>query len=677
MAFLDRSKGREARQARRFGAVAVGDRAADRATDRALGGPHAPLLRLAPRAALSLGLSWALLWLLADRFSHIDAQALANAIWLLSPSQWGQSIGLTALSFWAVGRYDAVLHRHFMTDIPERLARRAGIAAIAVSQVLGLGLISGAILRWRMLPGFTLWQATRLTTAVALSFLAGWAVVTSTTLLILPNAPFKPWAALGLALALGLAILSILAPKRTTLPFRWPNGFVMGRLVGLCATDTLTAALALYVLMPIGSDLSFSALLPAFLLALGVGLALGTPGGMGAFEVTLLALLPRTEEAGLLVAILGWRLVYYALPALAGGALALFAPPQPGDALRPPQTPLTAPAFSDQELADLPAETGLRHQGSLTLARFGGMGWLIGRQGHVLIALLDPRPPYSRRIIDTTLRGLRRLAHKEGRSFAAYKIGARTAACARTQGFVARRIGWEAWVSPSRYRISTSSRSGLRRKLRRAEAAGVVIRQPLAAQVPWPALDRFAAEWAQHHGGERGFSMGRHDRAYLTQQRLYVAWHHDRPIAYASFHTTASEWALDLMRHGKDLPDGTMHSLVQAAIDDATAQGVARLSLAAVPEGAFGPGDLVTRLIAALAPETAASGLLRFKSCFAPHWSPLYLVAPGCVGLALAGLSLWRAITRPPAIPRKIEQDDAEYGFASRPGPWHIPRKTD
>lgn len=671
MAFLDRSKGREAR---RFGTGTVDARAVGRASS---GGPQATLLRLAPRAALSLGLSWALLWLLADRLSHIDVKALGHALWLLSPLQWGQSIGFTALSFWAVGRYDDVLHRHFITGMPARLARRAGIAAIAVSQFLGLGLISGAILRWRMLPGFTLWQATRLTAAVALSFLAGWAVVTSATLLILPDAPFKAWAALGLALALGLAALSILAPKHATLPFRWPNAFVLGRLVGLCAADTLAAALALHVLMPLGSDLSFSALLPAFLLALGAGLALGTPGGMGAFEVTLLALLPRTEEADLLVAILGWRLVYYALPALAGGALALFAPPQPGDALRPSQTPLTAPAFSDQELADLPAETGLRHQGSLSLARFGGMGWLIGRQGHVLIALLDPRPLYSRRIIDTALRGLCRLAHKEGRSFAAYKIGARTAVRARAQGFVARRIGWEAWVSPGSYRISASSRSGLRRKLRRAEAAGVTIHQPPAAQAPWPALDRIAADWARAHDGERGFSMGRHDRAYLAHQRLYVAWQHDRPIAYVSFHTTASEWALDLMRHGKGLPDGTMHSLVQAAITDAAAQGVARLSLAAVPEGAFGPGDLVTRLIAALAPETAATGLLRFKSCFAPHWSPLYLVAPGHVRLALAGVSLWRAITRPPPILREIEQDDAEYGFASRPGPWHIARKTD
>ncbi len=670
MAFLGRSK---ARAAQRVDAMAAG------ATEAPLliAGLAGALRRFGPRVAVSLSLTVAFLWLLSDRLSQIDGPALSDAMWRLAPQQWLQSLGLTALSFWAVGRYDAVLHHHLMSGMPERLARRAGIAAIAVSQTLGLGLISGAILRWRMLPGFSLWQATRLTAAVALSFLAGWAVVTAMTLLILPDAPFKPWAAFGLGLALCLVGLCILGPQRSIMPFRWPNGFVLGRLVGLCAIDSLAAALALHVLLPAGSDLGFATLLPAFLLALGAGLALGTPGGMGAFEMTLLALLPGSAEPDLLVAILGWRMVYYALPALAGAGLAILGPAPSLPTARPPFGPPTGADFTGPDRAELPAETGLRHQGTLALNRVGGLGWLVGRQGHTLIALLDPRPLAAPHVIDTALRGMCRLARKEGRMFAAYKTGGRIAARARAHGLTPRRIGWEAWIVPASYRLSTSSRSGLRRKLRRAEAAGVTIRQIPAALAPWPALHRLAVDWARAHGGERGFSMGRHDRAYLGHQRLYVAWHHDRPIAYASFHTTPGEWALDLMRHGKDLPDGTMHSLVQAAIADATREGVARLSLAAVPERAFGRGDLVTRLIAALAPETVATGLLRFKSCFAPHWSPLYLIAPGSVGLLLAGLSLWRAITRPPPISRKIEQDDAEYEFASRPGPWHIAQKTD
>ena len=607
--------------------------------------PMQMLARMAPRAAVTLALTAGFLWLLADRLQRIDLSSVAGAVAQLSALQWLQAIAFTALSFWAVGRYDAVLHRHFATGIPARAARRAGIAAIAVSQTLGFGIISGAILRWRMLPGFTLLQATGLTAAVALSFLAGWAVVTSAVLVLVPEAPFRGLAALALTLLAALAGLSILGIGQSRLPFRWPNSFVLARLIGLCAVDSLAAALAFHALscQPT-SPLALAFCCPPSFWRLARALPLARPGGMGAFEVTLLALLPATAEPGLLVAILGWRIVYYVIPALLGAALAIRGPVRMGG-----QT--TVETATHPAPPDLSAETGLHHQGDLALHRLcatsGAPHWLLGPRGHVLFALFDPTPAPDRASLDHSLIALRRHARDQTRLFAVYKCGPRLAARAARLGLAVRRVGWEATLNPARYRLACSSRSGLRRKLRRAEAAGVTVQHMPADLAPWPALDCIAADWAHVHKGERGFSMGRHERRYLSQQRLYVAAQHGQPIAYASFHTSATEWTLDLMRHGSALPDGTMHSLIQAAIDDAQRLGIARLSLAAVPEAAFARGDLATRLVSALAPETAATGLLRFKSSFAPLWSPRYLVAEHRLGLVVAGLSLWRAITRP------------------------------
>lgn len=621
-----------------------------------------PTGRLAARAGISLALTLGFVWLLSDRWAQLDIAALGEAFARLRPWQWALALILTAVSFWAVGRYDAVLHRHFATGMPARPSRRAGICAIAVSQTLGLGLISGAILRWRMLPGISLWQATQLTAAVALSFLAGWAVVTAATLIALPQAPFRGWAAAVLGLASALTIVSLIAPRLPGLRIRWPNGFTLARLAGLCAIDTIAAALSFHALLPETSALTFTALLPAFLLALGAGLALGTPGGMGAFEVTLMALLPVTPEAELLATVLAWRLVYHVLPAVIGAGLAIRGPEH-----------VAPPLYAVLKLPpDRRAETGLCRQGSLEIIAVSGQLWLAGRRGHTLTAMLDPMGSQAPKFLDNALRGLFQLARNEGRMPAIYKAGARLAVRARLCGLAIRRTGWEAWIAPQGYRLSSSSRSGLRRKLRRAEAAGVTVRVCPAAAVPWEALDRIAADWAECHGGERGFSMGRYDRGLLESQRLYVAWADGHPIAFASFHIAPQEWALDLMRHGSALPDGTMHSLIQAAIEDAAKAGLARLSLAAVPDAAFGCPDLAARLIVAVAPQAAATGLYRFKACFAPQWSPLYLIAPNRFGLALVGLSLWRAIARPEPIMPQIERDHAEYGFASDPNPWHI-----
>lgn len=582
---------------------------------------------------------------------------LAGALAQISAPQWLTAAGFTAVSFWAVGQYDAVLHRHFATGIPAPLARRAGVSAIAVSQTLGFGLISGALLRWHMLPGVSLWQATRLTAAVAASFLAGWAVVTAGVLLILPQAPFKPAALAVLAGAGLLAALSLVAPQRR---FRWPNGLTLSRLLALCAVDSLAAALAFHALCP--GEIGLQPLLPAFLLALGAGLISGTPGGMGAFEVTLISLLPGADHPGVYAAVLAWRMVYYAGPALLGAGLALL--------------PAKVNARADPSLPLLPkghrAEIGLRHQGQLRLERIGTSSWLAGRSGHFLVGLLAPLGAANATALGQSLQDLSCQAQAENRLPLVYKAPARLAAQARRQGLTLRRIGWEAVLHPATYRLAASCRAGLRRKLRRAEAAGVSVHFCPTDAVPWACLDRIAAGWVRQHGAERGFSMGRFERAYLSRQRLYIAWASDRPVAFASFHTAPQEWALDLMRHGADLPDGTMHSLIQKALEDAAAAGVARLSLAAIADGAVTRGDLASRLIGCLAPETTAPGLYRFKSTFAPQWRPLYLIAPSRAALVLGGVALWRAITRPAPIMPEIERDDADYAFASAPAAWHI-----
>ena len=649
---------------------------------------QAPLGRLMLRAALSLAAMAGLIWLLADRWAQIDTKALTTAFAGLGLGQWGIALALTALSFWAVGRYDTVIHRHFLSTYPDKIARRAGICAIAVSQTLGLGLISGAILRWRLLPNSSLWQATRLTAAVALTFLAGWAVVTSLVLLALPAAPFRGWAALGLQLALVLTGLCLVAPRRSWWRFRWPNGFTLARLLGLCAVDTLAAAGAFYVLLPPGQELAFQTLLPAFLLALGAGLALGTPGGMGAFEVTLLALLPAAQETDLLTAVLAWRLVYYALPAVLGAGFALRGP---GPCILPPRLAPRLPALPR-------AEAGLCHQGNLKVSLIAGQAWLTGRRGHTLIGVLDPMGRRDRVNLDHALRGLHRIARNEGRLPVAYKISARLAARARRMGLTVRRIGSEAWVTPQTFCLTSPSRAGLRRKLRRAETAGVLVVACDPATAPWADLDRIAADWADHHQGERGFSMGQYDQTYLRHQRLYIAVLDGVPIAFISLHSAAKEWALDLMRHTKTMPDGTMHSLIVTAIRDAATAGINRLSLAAAPEAAFHQSrgdvdpagsarlagqkipdqhDLVCRLMATFAPQTSAKGLYRFKASFAPRWTPLYLAVPGRTGLVIAGLSLWRAICRPPPLSRHGHPSHSlssvrEYGFTSAATSWHI-----
>ncbi len=599
------------------------------------------LRRHGARAALSLVVCVLLVWLLMGRLSSIKPAEVALAFASLPAESWLLASLATMISFWAVGHYDAVIHRHFATQLPEPRVRLAGICAIAVSQMIGLGVICGAVLRWRMLPEIGPWPAARLTLAVALSFLGAWAMVTALVLTLLPGAPFKLAAGAMLAGGLALTALSIYAPRLGELRFRWPNALTLGRLFALCVVDTFAAALAFCLLCPPGVDLPFAILLPAFLLALGAGLVSGAPGGMGAFEITLLALLPTQPQPELLAAILAWRIVYFALPAIFGAGLAIHGP-RPATAFRTaPDARMVASAVH--------AESQLLRQGAHHLiGEAEASAWVAGRTSHCLIGFFAPLGSVAQARGGLDL--LERQARGEGRLAMIYKAPARQAILARSKGYQVLPLAREAVISLASYDLSSPSRSGLRRKLRRAEAAGVCILGPesFAVRAPdWPALDRIAADWAASHGGERGFSMGRYERRYVAGQRLFIACLNDQPLAFVSFHAGPREWVLDLMRHGEDLPDGTMHLLIQTAIEAAKAGGLPRLSLAAVHEPAFADATaLVPRLLAHLG-AGAAPGLARFKSSFAPRWERRYLCLPSRAALPLAAYEIAQAIHRP------------------------------
>ncbi len=606
------------------------------------------------RLLAMLGLGGLCAGLLAARLAEVEAAALWQSLAAMHPVRVILALALSAISLAAAGRYDAVLHRHLQTGIPGDEARRAGIAAIAVSQMLGLGVISGAILRWRMLPTLDLRQAAALTAAVAGSFLAAWAVLTAAVVALSPGAAGKGWAALVLLVAFGLAALSLMAPRGRFAPRRWPNALTLGRLLGLCAVDMLAAAAALAVLLP---GASIVALLPAFLLAFGAGLLAATPGGMGAFEVTLLALMPGVAPTELLAAVLVWRLVYHALPALGGAVLAIRGPGAGLDSHRATNVPANAPYTGRAEL-------GLAAQGEHRwLAAGAGAAWLAGRSPHLLIGLLAPA---GRTEPAQALTALARAAAAEERRPAVYKADARLACAARRLHWQTLRIASEAVIAPQQWQLSTPACAGLRRKLRKATAAGVSLAPAAApgARLPWAALDRIAADWARAHRGERGFSMGRYTRGYLSGQRVYLACQSGQVIAFASFHQRRHEWVLDLMRHGAGVPDGTMQALVARAIEDARALGLPRLSLAAVP--ALRPrGWLMGRFRA------HGDGLARFKSAFAPRWEPRYLLAPDRASLALACAEIARAVHAPPPLaPQRIDDHHAENEFATIPAPW-------
>ncbi|MCO6382324.1 bifunctional lysylphosphatidylglycerol flippase/synthetase MprF [Oceanicola sp. 502str15] len=670
---------------------------------------QAGLGRLVLRQGLPILGVLALLPVLAGWLQGLDLAAGWAQLSDLPGNRWVGALCMTAVSFWALGRYDQAIHRWLATGQNEDAVQGAGVTAIAVSQSTGFGLIIGALLRWRMLPGLGLARALGVTAAVALSFLAGWGLFTSLCLLVLPSAfPFAE--VVGLAgLCLGGFILALcLWPPYwgglSRLP-RLPSIWLATRITLFAALDCAAAALAFWLLLPPGAELAYLTLLPAFLLALGAGIMGGTPGGAGPFEATLLVLLAQVDGAALSCAILGFRLVYYALPA-GLGLLAAAAGPMRGLAtLRQERRERATcrPTFHRAGNPPSPdlgwhlatarrAESGLIRQGELgwLQAPDASGGWAAGPTGSALVALGAPFGPWGER--RHWLAALQAEAKARGLAPVIYKAGPRLAATARRAGFRLLPVAEEAVLEPATFSIDSPDHRQLRRKLRRAEKAGIEITREVGPPSPAIATEmaEVSAAWEASRGGARGFSMGRFCPVYIGHQHRYVARHQGRILGFATFHVSTREWVLDLMRTRPDdggssqgAPDGTMHALVLRAIEDAAARGCRRFSLAAVPLSASTDGNaegetagepaLFTLLRRKLDTATGGSGLRQFKACFAPRWERLYLTAPTRLALAFAAVDIARRI----AHPRPLPALGPEHAAPEQHAPRHLPERPD
>ncbi len=627
------------------------------------------LRKLLARQLLPLGFAITIMALLWDQLEGLDVAYIRASLQTVQPHQWLLAALLTAVSFWAVGRYDRVVHRLIGTQTPSRDAQLSGVTAIALSQTVGFGVISSALVRWRMVPDLSLFQALRISMIVALSFLSAWAVVTALALLFIPlHLPETAWISLISWAALSGATLFItLSLWRPTWMARFnvPSLRAMAAFVGLAALDTIAAGAALWAVLPENCSIALLPLIAAYLVALGVGLISGTPGGVGPFEVTLLALLPHLDQEPVLAAILAFRAVYYAVPAVIAAAVTLRGPraARPGQniteegALTPISNAPQLPGHLRHAVIAAPrGEAALLRQGNLsafapipsrkttpkTDLAMHGMGKLSAQS---LILLSDPFQPAGDPV--KYLQSARTYAAANYRSPFLYKISARFAAKARAQGWKTLAIAREAWITPAEFSTEGPSRRQLRRKLRQAEKAGITATLG-GSNLPIDDMQTIADLWRSKRGGERGFSMGVWNPATLPYAQVVLAYQHAQLIGFITLHKNGQEQVLDLMRMHPKAPDGTMHLLVCAALKQAAKETCPRLSLAAVP---LGEQESEPRVFHHLRNQldqiSGAAGLRQFKTCFDPNWETLYAASPTRSGLVLGAMDVMREIARP------------------------------
>ncbi|MBD9482135.1 bifunctional lysylphosphatidylglycerol flippase/synthetase MprF [Pseudomonas sp. PDM14] len=277
---------------------------------------------------------------------ELDPAALRQSLLAVPSVDLFGALALTALGFVALLGYEWSASRYADVQLPGRILALGGFCAFAIGNAVGLSMLSGGSVRYRLYArhGSGYAEVARMTLFASLSL-----GCTLPILAALASLSDLPGAATALGLSetvlatlSGLVLLGAAAlaftlqrarlaeqPYRDSLLvsvhkriLRLPGARLSLLQLFITALDVSAAAGVLYLLLPEAPP--FGIFLLVYLLALAAGVLSHVPGGVGVFEAVLLAAFADTLGAApLAAALLLYRLIYIVLPLLLACVLLL------------------------------------------------------------------------------------------------------------------------------------------------------------------------------------------------------------------------------------------------------------------------------------------------------------------------------------------------------------------
>jgi len=262
--------------------------------------------------------------------------ALRSAIHTTTLDQFLLAAIFTACSYLALTGYDACALRQLRLKVPYPITALASFTSYAISFTMGFALVTGGTVRYWVYSqvGLRAGQVLSLTLIAGVTFWLGMVLVIGVVLVTMPGPvselnQLKAWMNWLLGAGAIMAVIAwlvwvSLGRRRIVVrgvSLELPGFQITVAQVFLGAVDLLFAAAALYVLLPQGHGLDFVTFSGIYVFACLLGIASNAPGGIGAFEMTMLKIVPSPSVEALLASLVLFRLIYYFIPFVLAFAL--------------------------------------------------------------------------------------------------------------------------------------------------------------------------------------------------------------------------------------------------------------------------------------------------------------------------------------------------------------------
>ena len=241
-----------------------------------------------------------------------------------------------AASYVVLVGYDWLATRHLGYKLPWSTLAAASFASFTMSHTLGVTVLTGGTVRYRIYTraGVKPADIAMIILLCGWTFWLGIVAVAGLGLVIAPDlaTPFKDlapsaerWA--GAILLAGTASYLLLATiwrrefRIWSYRFFIPDGRETLWQIIIGAVDLAFAGGALYLLLPDVGAPGLLTFLTIYAVAMVTGALSHSPGGLGVFEGVILLLMPEAPKAGVLAALVIFRLIYTYIPFLLGIAV--------------------------------------------------------------------------------------------------------------------------------------------------------------------------------------------------------------------------------------------------------------------------------------------------------------------------------------------------------------------
>lgn len=279
---------------------------------------------------LSVAIAAGAIFALTHALKNVDYHQVFSIIRGTEFSVIALALMLVTASYGSITLYDwLALHTIGRRDVPYRIAALASFTSYPIAHGIGAVALISPVIRYRIYSGNGLGAlgVANICFLTGLTFWLGNMTALGFSLLYEPTAisvidRLSPGVNRLVALVLLGSVGAFLAWSwffpRSIGKSRWlvrlPSGPLVLLQIVVGLLDLTAAAVAMYVLMPAGLDVSLFRLMAVFIAATLLGFASHAPAGLGVFDATILIGLGSEDREQLLATLLMFRFLYHFVP---------------------------------------------------------------------------------------------------------------------------------------------------------------------------------------------------------------------------------------------------------------------------------------------------------------------------------------------------------------------------